>query len=402
MLRLLLLCSCLFLFSTSLNAKEYRVTLTAENRDYTEIPLTVALPEGKISAPVKLVDSTGKSVACRLINDGRVSFIRWIERDLKKGESRTYRLQAGSADKNKGDNGIEVIPAVTGAEIRVRGALFTRLQLTGAPNKPVFYPLYAPGGKLIVRKWPMEKSAGETNDHPHHRGLWFTHGAVDGVDYWTEDKGTGYTSGKLIGQISQHDQVCATLDYLGEWRPKQNSASVLTDTRAFTVWNTHSGILVDWQIVLKSKKDNSLLFGDTKEGSLGLRVADSMRLAGGDGRILNSNGDKDGKTWGKRADWVDYSGSVDGQTVGITIMDMPDSFRHPTWWHVRDYGLFAANPFGRHDFEKDQPPKAGDYLLKDESLTFHYMLFIHKGNAEQSQVAELWSALNDLPKVSIK
>ena len=136
--------------------------------------------------------------------------------------------------------------------------------------------------------------------------------------------------------------------------------------------------------------EGDITLGDTKEGTLGFRVAESMRVKGGlnKGHILNSNGIKDGATWSKRAEWVDYYGPVDDQIVGVAILDHPSNLRHPTWWHVRDYGLFAANPFGIHDFEPKKDgektsPNEGNYLLKkDDQLTFKYRFIFHDGPSD--------------------
>ena len=102
---------------------------------------------------------------------------------------------------------------------------------------------------------------------------------------------------------------------------------------------------MDFEITLKAS-NGELTFGDTKEGTMAVRLAETMRLKGkaGQGHIVNSAGVRDGQTWGKRAEWCDYYGPVEGRTVGIAIFDHPKNPRHPTWWHVRDYGLFAANP----------------------------------------------------------
>jgi hypothetical protein len=79
---------------------------------------------------------------------------------------------------------------------------------------------------------------------------------------------------------------------------------------------------------------------------------------------------------------------VDGKIVGIAIFDHPDNPRHPTWWHVRDYGLFAANPFGVHDFEK-KPKGTGDFTIPaGQSVTFRYRFYLHKGDEQQAGVAE--------------
>ncbi len=107
--------------------------------------------------------------------------------------------------------------------------------------------------------------------------------------------------------------------------------------------------------------DGPVTFGDTKEGMFGIRVASSMdvtRKQGG--RITNAEGLTDEKAWGKPSPWVDYVGPVKDKIVGIAIINHPLSFRYPTTWHVRTYGLFAANPFGWHDFGR---PERGDYTI---------------------------------------
>ncbi|MEI6356656.1 MAG: DUF6807 family protein, partial [Verrucomicrobiota bacterium] len=138
--------------------------------------------------------------------------------------------------------------------------------------------------------------------------------------------------------------------------------------------------------------DGELTFGDTKEGTMAIRLAESMRLAqpakkAGEGRILNSEGVRDGETWGKHAAWCDYSGPVGGRTVGVALFDHPSNPRYPTTWHVRDYGLFAANPFGLHDFEK-KPKGAGDLKVPAGGrVTFRYRFVFHDGDATAADVA---------------
>jgi hypothetical protein len=122
---------------------------------------------------------------------------------------------------------------------------------------------------------------------------------------------------------------------------------------------------------------------------MALRLAETMRLKGkvGQGHIVNSEGVRDGQTWGKRANWCDYYGPVDGKTVGVAIFDHPQNPNHPTWWHVRDYGLFAANPFGKHDFESLPDKSAGNLSVPaGQSVTFRYRFYLHEGNEQQAQV----------------
>ena len=139
-----------------------------------------------------------------------------------------------------------------------------------------------------------------------------------------------------------------------------------------------------------------ITLGDTKEGSMAIRLTPTMRLKGevGQGHIVNSEGQRDGQTWGKRAAWCDYYGpaSEGGQTVGVAIFDHPDNPRHPTWWHVRDYGLFAANPFGQHDFES-KPAGVGDMTIPaGQSVAFRWRFYFHKGNETDGKVAEHYQA----------
>jgi hypothetical protein len=152
--------------------------------------------------------------------------------------------------------------------------------------------------------------------------------------------------------------------------------------------------MLDFDVLLQAT-DGEIKLGDTKEGTMAIRLAETMRLkpnkfnAGKPtGHIVSSADVRDGATWGKRAAWVDYYGPVAGQTVGVAIFDHPGNPKHPTWWHVRDYGLFAANPFGVHDFEK-QPPGAGTVSVPaGDKLEFRYRFLFHRGNETEARVAQ--------------
>jgi hypothetical protein len=167
---------------------------------------------------------------------------------------------------------------------------------------------------------------------------------------------------------------------------------VCTDTRTHRFYNTPDGQMMDFDVTIHAS-EGEVVFGDTKEGSMGIRLASTMRLKGavGKGHIINSEGVTDGDTWGKRAAWVDYYGPVEDQVVGVAIFDHPSNPQHPTWWHVRDYGLFAVNPFGVHDFEK-KPAGVGDFKIPaGQSATFKYRFYFHKGDQIQGKVAEHYS-----------
>jgi Methane oxygenase PmoA len=289
--------------------------------------------------------------------------------------------------------GVQITEQADRLRIEINGQLFTEYFFKDVP-RPYFYPLIGPGEARMTRNWPMENTPDEEHDHPHHRSLWFAHGAVNGIDFWSEQKGfgkivhAGFTeikSGRESGLIKSRDQWIAP-----------DGKLVCSDERVLRIYTPETAAerVFDFEITL-STTNGDVTFGDTKEGTMALRLAETMRLKGkvGHGHIINSAGVKDEATWGKRAEWCDYSGPVDGKTVGIAIFDNPQNPRHPTWWHVRDYGLFAANPFGQHDFEKLKDKAAGDFVIPaGKSATFRYRFYIHEGDEQQAKVAEKFKA----------
>jgi hypothetical protein len=146
-------------------------------------------------------------------------------------------------------------------------------------------------------------------------------------------------------------------------------------------------------------EQEKVVFGDTKEGTFGIRVPEVLAVdTKKGGRIVNAEGAVNGDAWGKRSAWVDYHGIIDGEKVGIAILNHPSSFRYPTHWHVRTYGLFAANPFGVHEFDNLQDTKAGEYILpKGESFTLRYRILFHKGDANEAGISDAFKKYAEMP-----
>jgi len=264
-------------------------------------------------------------------------------------------------------------------------------------SRPFFYPVIGPGGVPMTRNWPMKDVEGEAHDHPHHRSLWYAHGDINGHDFWAESAKSGKTvhvafteikSGQDVGVIRTQNKLVAV-----------DGKMVCTEDRTMRIYNRAHDRMMDFEVTIHAS-ESDVTFGDTKEGTMALRLNESMRLTKppakgekksrpGEGRIVNSEGVRDGQTWGKRAKWCDYYGPVDGKVVGVAIFDHPQNPRHPTWWHVRDYGLFAANAFGRHDFESLPDRKAGNLVLPEgQSVTFRYRIYFHEGDEKHGKVAE--------------
>jgi len=310
------------------------------------------------------------------------------QREIWEGMIAKAQYAAASGRRVCGGSGVKISELEEKLRIEINGKLFTEYHFKNVP-RPYFYPVIGPTGENITRHWPMKKGENEERDHQHHRSLWFTHGDVNGHDFWSEQKGFGkivhdrfldVTSGPDVGVIQSQNKWVT------------NSGEIVcTDTRTHKFYNQPKGQMMDFDITLHASHGEVTL-GDTKEGSVAIRLAPTMRLKGkvGQGHIINSNGTRDWATWGKRAAWCDYYGPVKGRIVGVAIFDHPQNPKHPTWWHVRDYGLFTANPFGVHYFEK-KPKGSGDITIPSgQSLTFRYRLYFHKGDEEEAKVAEYY------------
>jgi hypothetical protein len=282
--------------------------------------------------------------------------------------------------------------------VTIDGELFTEFRHEDAPHV-YYYPVLGPGGVSLTRSWPMENPPDEEHDHLHHRSMWFSHGLVNGVDFWTEQapgKGEAKNSlGKIVFEKvleAKSGADAGVLTTLQKWVAPDGSIPV-TSTQTLRVYQRPKNErLFDFEVTLTAG-DKDVVFGDTKEGTFGIRLAESMRLkqpkAPGNGHILNSEGLRDEKVWGQHAKWVDMSGPADGKTYGVAIFDHPSNLRHPTRWHARDYGLFAANPFCEVEMDKTQPKGAGDYkLAAGKSVTFKYRVLLHEGDGDADKLAE--------------
>lgn len=271
----------------------------------------------------------------------------------------------------------EVIEEQGVVRVKLDDELFTEYHYEAA-DRPYFYPVIAPTGDNITRHWPMRDiNPDEAKDHRHHRSLWFTHGDVNGQDFWVEGKGPKIVQTMLEVKSAGDEAVIISGN---EWR-KKDGRVVCTDLRKHTIRTAGDSRMIDFEITLKASH-GKLTLGATKEGAMAVRVTPTLRARGkvAQGRMLNSEGVQGKDCWGKKADWCDYSGPVNGKMVGVTIMAHPENPSHPTWWHARDYGLCTANPFMKSKME----------IADGESLTFKFRVFIHNGTAEEVDVVKAY------------
>ena len=292
--------------------------------------------------------------------------------------------------------------------VLIGGKPFTTYYFGPNTPKPYLHPLRSAQGTVVTRGFPMRTDIpGEHLDHPHHRALFFAHGNINGIDFWGEApptkaaqtaNGVYYpTSGELptgrtvfrkldeVRSQGRSGTVKAEFELVGP-----DGKAIGGETQEYTFSGDNATRIIDCTFTLSADKGIPLKMGDTKEGTFAIRVVNGLSKP--NVKMSNSEGKVgEDEIWGKRANWVDYSGDVDGESLGIAIFDDPANIKHPTYWHARDYGLFAVNPFGEHDFYHDPKRDGSVTIAPGESLTLRYRVVIHHGDADAAQIAAAYS-----------
>lgn len=262
--------------------------------------------------------------------------------------------------------------------------------------KPYMFPIRTASGIIITRSFPMLTTVpGDDRDEPHQRALYFAHGDINGLDFWGEAafakwSGPHHPFGRTVFRELQAMEsgedsglLRALFDLTG---PGDKPIGEETQSYRFSGGPTRR--VIDCEFTLLGNH-GPLQLGDTKEGTFAIRLA--KFLDSPPSRMVNSNGAVGEKQiWGKRANWVDYDGESEGRTVGVAIFDNPQNLRHPTTWHARGYGLFAANPFGLREFTHNPKADGSITIAPGGALTLRYRVLIHEGNFRQAHVANAW------------
>lgn len=285
-------------------------------------------------------------------------------------------------------------------QVTIGGKPFTTYYFNPDVAKPYLQPLRSAQGNIITRSYPIGNTIPEANLHdrslePHQRPLYFDHGDINGLDFWSEEAfnkfygrgGGGHGYGRMVfRKVDEMNSGPDSGTIQAEFDLISPSKRVIaTETQTFTFRGDGDTRTIDCQFVIHAGH-NPVVFGDTKEGTFGIRLAPELNSP--PAHMIDSNGAEGEKgIWGTRANWVNYDGTVNGENLGIAVFDSPRSFRHPTYWHARGYGLFAANPFGWSFFTRD-PLQDGSYTIHEgKSLLFRYRVFIHDGDYKQADVA---------------
>lgn len=302
----------------------------------------------------------------------------------------------------KGDDRIDVV---------IGGRPFTSYRHGPGLTKPVLVPVRTPSGIEVSRRYPLVEMPGGSMDHPHHEGIFFAVDLVNGVRFWKNTdpppqirhaKITEMTGGAGEGKLSA----------VSHWRD-DNGKTLLEENRTmlFSAGRHDGEYAIDMSIDLKAV-DDAVQFEDIEEGMFAIRVSDYLKesdssktLRPGDsvpdesvegtGRYFSSNGDETAKNaWGKRARWVALQGVRKGKVVGVAILNHPASINYPTYWHVRKYGLFSANPLGQGDFQRQMPKKYRKNkvvplnlrLERGETAHFRFLVIVYEGIRTAEQI----------------
>lgn len=295
--------------------------------------------------------------------------------------------------------------------VEIGGQLFTEYVYGDGSSRPYCYPILLADGTGLSRDFPMKETPGEDRDHPHHRALMFAHGSANGIDFWNEGKAGGPApKGRTVhdGLVETSDGDTGTLRIRNRWMAP-DGRHIANDETTLRFRDAGNGNrTLDYEVTIKALPDTPLVMGDTKEGTMSIRLAQWLamphKISGknipGVGHYLTAAGDRDGAVWGKRAPWCDAYAERDGKTYGVAIFDHPQNLRHPTWWMARDYGLFNANPFGQHEFEpeKKHPRGKGDHTIPaGGKLTLRYRFYFHAGDPTAAKVADTYAAYAKTP-----
>ena len=248
-------------------------------------------------------------------------------------------------------------------------------------TRPYFAHVRAPNGVQVTRHHPPIAGSDPTDHAEFHPGIWMAFGDVSGSDGWRlkapvrfgkflEERHEANGGSGFVAEFSHRDQA-------------DPDREVCRERLRCDVTATPEGTLLLWDSTFIG--DREFAFGDQEEMGLGVRLATPLRaeqaskqgLPAGQGEIVSADGKRnEAEVWGTAPKWCDYRGEVDGQATGAAIFCHPENFR-PSWFHVRDYGLMVANPFGRAAFDRGE--KSRVTVAPGEELRLRYGVLVHGG-----------------------
>ncbi len=308
---------------------------------------------------------------------------------IAKYRTTTEALELAGAESCGPKQKVEFVPDDNKIDVMVGDRHFTSYLYGDELTKPVLFPVHTPSGIVVNRGYPLVTVEGESKDHPHHVGIFFTYDRVNDDGFWNNT-----TSPPQIKHVKVTQMDGGTgkgkLSTVANWVGKSGRV-LLQESRSMVFRANENEYAIDFSVDLTAQ-DTEVVFDDTKEGMFAMRVAHWLR-ENETGEYLSSNGDKTEKNvWGRRARWVRLEGEKDGKTIGIAIFNHPASVNYPTYWHARGYGLFSANPLGQYAFEKGRkqanPQPFQLTLQPGQSAHFRFSLVVYEGHRTEEQLQQ--------------
>ena len=304
-------------------------------------------------------------------------------------------------------------PVAPRVDITIDGKPFTSYVYERSQKKPFLHPIRSAKGHVVTRGYPLEPRPGERADHPHHIGLWLNYGDVNGLDFWNNTDAVPPERAAKMGTIvhqrvieAQSGADAGELNVEADWVDSQGAVLLKENTR-FVFRGDARTRTID-RITRLAAVNDAVVLGDNKEGMLGLRVARALEQPSKSADVyLDANGKpaprtvnnegvtgsytgSDGKTgdavWGTRGPWTMLQGKIQDEPVTVAILDHPSNPGHPTYWHARGYGLFAANNLGQKVFDAKEA-EARRTIPAGGSMTFRHRVLIIDGTADAAAMA---------------
>lgn len=357
----------------------------------TNTPISVKINGGLVTNSFILVDEKGGKFPAQTICLNGETELCWILDRLEKFDSKIFSLIKGESHFDLRNVPLEVDGNDAQTSFLLGSQTVMSCQHSKELSKPFVFPLNGPKGTPLTWNGPP--------DHIHHRSVWTAHGMVNGENLWSEEPGHGTMSTFNISRRGGYvfSEIRLQLIWQSVFGKK-----LIDEERTIRLWNIpDKQWLIDYASFFTASYGD-VLFGDTKEaGTISIRVRESMEVENG-GKIENSwGGINEAETWGRKANWCDYSGPVDGIWQGVAIFDDQSNPRHPSYWHVRDYGLMTANVFGATEFKGRVDERGGLLIKNGDKLSFRYRIYVHNGNAYDGGVSEKYLDYAMPPRVSV-
>jgi hypothetical protein len=298
-------------------------------------------------------------------------------------------------------------------DVIIGDKLFTSYRYPADLEKPFLFPVYAPNGSVITRGFPIEPRKGERIDHPHHIGIWFNHGNINGLDFWNNSSAIPASRKDSYGHIVHQKIVQAksgktgTLEVIANWDDNKGNTLLRENTKYIFSGDKNSRT-IDHISTLTAVTD-PVTIGETKEGMFAIRVDRAFEMpsnesliftddkgnpttvkatdnTGVTGMYTSSKGLKGDAVWGTRNDWVILSGIKDNVPISFAIFDNPKNIGYPAYAHARGYGLFSVNNLGQNSYDPKQE-KISYKLEKGESITLYHRFYVQSGSELTSEQA---------------